>query len=184
MKASGMFSILALAASASAIPLPQFTWPGGSSGGTSSSTSNDVTNNVQPCRGTTVIFARGTSEGGNIGSIIGPQLKKALISKLGANGIAFQGVPYPANAAVSYRALIRWRSITLLTTLKGNTSGGGTGPGLMQQLAEQAKRQCPDTKIVLSGYSQGGIVVHNAAKKLSATPLAGGESTQQDFAHL
>lgn len=100
-----MLSILALAASASAIPLPQFTWPGfgsGSGSGTSPSTSNDVTNNVQPCRGTTVIFARGTSEGGNIGSIIGPQLKKALITKLGANGVAFQGVPYPANSAVSY----------------------------------------------------------------------------------
>ena len=108
MKASGMLSVLALAASASAIPLPQFTWPGfgGGSSGTSSSTSNDVTNNVQPCRGTTVIFARGTSEGGNIGSIIGPQLKKALVTKLGANGIAFQGVPYPANAAVSYYPFI------------------------------------------------------------------------------
>ena len=45
----------------------------------------------------------------------------------------------------------------------------------MTQLAQQAKKQCPNTKIVLSGYSQGGIVVHNAAKTLSGTPLAGGK---------
>ena len=108
MKTSGMFSFFALAASAVATPMPQFTgFPGfpigggGGSGGSSSSTSNDVTNNVQPCRTYSVIFARGTSEGGNIGSVVGPQFKNALISKLGANGIAFQGVPYPANAAVS-----------------------------------------------------------------------------------
>lgn len=79
--------------------------------------------------------------------------------------------------------LDQMENLPVLTIFQGNTSGGGTGPGLMQQLAEQAKRQCPSTKIVLSGYSQGGIVVHNAAKKLSATPLAGGESTQQVSAY-
>lgn len=36
------------------------------------------------------------------------------------------------------------------------------------QLAQQALSQCPDTKVVLSGYSQGGQLVHNAAKLLPA----------------
>jgi cutinase len=31
----------------------------------------------------------------------------------------------------------------------------------------QAATQCPITKIVMSGYSQGGQLVHNAADKLS-----------------
>ena len=64
-------------------------------------TANDVTNNVKPCRTYSVIFARGTNEGGNIGSIVGPPLLSALQAKLGNNGVAFQGVPYPARWEVS-----------------------------------------------------------------------------------
>lgn len=29
--------------------------------------------------------------------------------------------------------------------------------------------QCPDTKVVMAGYSQGGQLVHNAAKMLPAS---------------
>ncbi|KAI4113111.1 MAG: hypothetical protein LQ345_005838, partial [Seirophora villosa] len=47
----------------------------------------------------TVIFARGTGEGGNIGSVIGPPLLKALQSKAPGQ-VNYQGVPYPATAAV------------------------------------------------------------------------------------
>lgn len=36
------------------------------------------------------------------------------------------------------------------------------------QLAQQALSQCPNTKVILSGYSQGGQLVHNAAKLLPA----------------
>jgi cutinase len=32
----------------------------------------------------------------------------------------------------------------------------------MASLVQQAISQCPSTKIVVSGYSQGGMVVHNA----------------------
>ncbi len=34
---------------------------------------------------------------------------------------------------------------------------------------EAAYAQCPKTKLVASGYSQGGQIVHNAIGKLSAT---------------
>ncbi|KAL8775832.1 MAG: hypothetical protein Q9194_003595 [Teloschistes cf. exilis] len=149
--------LLAFAATVTA--LPQFTgFPGfpvrggGGSGGTSSNTANDITNK-SPCKAITVIFARGTGESGNIGSVIGPKLLSALQSKVGAANVAYQGVPYPANAA-------------------GNAQQGGTGGALMTSLAQQALQQCPSTKIVLSGYSQGGFVVHKAGSSLSATPPA------------
>jgi predicted esterase len=43
----------------------------------------------------------------------------------------------------------------------------------MASLVEQALKQCPDTKVVLGGYSQGAMVVHNAAGKLSAGQVVG-----------
>lgn len=62
-----------------------------------------------------------------------------------------------------------------MLTLQGNYNNGGTGGPLMTSLAQQALKQCPNTKLVLSGYSQGGIVVHAAADSLKATPPAGGK---------
>ena len=35
-------------------------------------------------------------------------------------------------------------------------------------VVEQAYKKCPNTKVVLSGYSQGAMLVHNAAKSLPA----------------
>ena len=114
----------ALAATAVALPnalpptkrSPQFSFPtfpsfpnfpvggggstGGGSTGSSSSTANDVTNKA-PCGAVTVIFARGTGETGNIGSVIGPELETALKNKIGAANVNYQGVPYAADAAVS-----------------------------------------------------------------------------------
>ena len=128
---------------------------GGSSGGgsstggateyTSGSTANDVTDN-NGCTPLTVIFARGTSEGGNIGSVAAPPMFKQLISDLGATGVSLQGVPYPASAA-------------------GNANCGASGGSDMANLVAQALRQCPNTKIALSGYSQGACVVHNAVEQ-------------------
>jgi predicted esterase len=44
----------------------------------------------------------------------------------------------------------------------------------MAALAKQALSQCPSTKVILSGYSQGGMVVHNAMTKgLSASQISG-----------
>jgi cutinase len=36
------------------------------------------------------------------------------------------------------------------------------------QLSQKAMTQCPSTKVVMAGYSQGGQLVHNAAKQLPA----------------
>jgi cutinase len=53
------------------------------------------------CTDVTIIFARGTSEPGNMGVISGPPMVKALREKLGADKVTVQGVDYPADIAVS-----------------------------------------------------------------------------------
>jgi hypothetical protein len=58
--------------------------------------------------------------------------------------------------------------------LQGNSNMGGDGGKIMAGLVAQALTQCPDTKIVVSGYSQGAMVVHNAFRNgLSASQVAG-----------
>lgn len=42
----------------------------------------------------------------------------------------------------------------------------------MAQLAQQAISACPDTKLVLSGYSQGAMVVHNALGDFDGSKVA------------
>lgn len=63
------------------------------------STENGVTDN-QKCQPLTFIFARGTSEMGNMGSVVGPPVAKQLAS-LTDNKVTVQGVDYPADAAVT-----------------------------------------------------------------------------------
>lgn len=50
---------------------------------------------------------------------------------------------------------------------------GANGGPIMANLVETALKQCPDTKVVLGGYSQGSMVVHNAANRLTADQVAG-----------
>ncbi|KAJ5228447.1 hypothetical protein N7489_009155 [Penicillium chrysogenum] len=108
-------------------------------GGSGSSTENGVTQN-DGCKEYTFIFARGTSEMGNMGSVL---------NSLTGDKVTVQGVTYPADAA-------------------GNGMMGGSGGPTMAKLVKQALSQCPKTKVLLGGYSQGAMVVHNAANSLDA----------------
>ncbi|KAF7546455.1 hypothetical protein G7046_g9297 [Stylonectria norvegica] len=74
----------------------------------------------------------------------------ALAEKVRAEKLAVQGVEYPADVA-------------------GIIAGGDSnGSKKMASLVEETFKKCPDTKVVISGYSQGAMLVHNAAKLLSA----------------
>ncbi|ORY11428.1 cutinase, partial [Clohesyomyces aquaticus] len=116
------------------------------------STQNDLKNGE--CRAMTVIFARGTTEGGNMGTLTGPPFVQALGKMVGAENLAVQGVDYPADVA-------------------GFLAGGDAdGSKLMAQLVGQTLAACPTTKLVMSGYSQGGQLVHNAAALLSTEESA------------
>ncbi|KAJ7752625.1 cutinase-domain-containing protein [Mycena metata] len=107
-----------------------------------------------PCRLVTFIFARGTDEDGNVGTIVGPPLIADLRAALGVDGIAAQGVDYDAS---------------ILGYLEGGSPSGIT---TMVGLINTAASQCPATKIVIGGYSQGAQLVHKAALQLSATVTA------------
>lgn len=56
-----------------------------------SNVSNQLTDGTA-CRAITLIFARGTFEGGNVGAIVGPFFAQQLVSDLSADQIAVQGV--------------------------------------------------------------------------------------------
>lgn len=51
----------------------------------------------QECKPVTIIFARGTTESGNVGTLVGPPFFKAVAEKVGADNLAVQGVDYPAD---------------------------------------------------------------------------------------
>jgi len=104
-----------------------------------------------PCKEYTVIFARGTTEPGNVGILVGPPFFDALKSLVGSSSVAIQGVN---NYAAS---------------IEGYLEGGDpSGSASMAQEIQQAYNSCPNTHLVASGYSQGGQIVHNAANLLPA----------------
>lgn len=66
--------------------------------GSGSTTSNGVKDNKE-CLPLTFIFARGSEEMGNMGSVVGPPVASQLNSLTG-NKVTVQGVDYSATAAV------------------------------------------------------------------------------------
>lgn len=122
---------------------------GGLSLGGGSTTQNGLD---EACKAATLIFARGTTEAGNMGSVVGPGFGSALQEQLGEGKVAIQGVTYAADAA----------GITTEIT-------GGAGTQAMVALVQKAIQKCPSTQIILSGYSQGAMLVHNTMSKLDAT---------------
>ncbi|KAJ7784140.1 cutinase [Mycena metata] len=108
----------------------------------------------QACADVIVIFARGTTEAAPIGSLVGPQFQTALEAALGGKTLTFTGVDYPASIA---------------GFLEGGDPAGST---TMAQDLASAAASCPSAAIISSGYSQGGQLVHNSAKQLSASVAA------------
>lgn len=106
------------------------------------------------CKPITVIYARGTIELGNVGELVGPPFFNDLDDLIGAENIAVQGVDYAA-------------------TIAGYLIGGDPeGAQTTADLLNQAAKNCPDTQIVLSGYSQGAMEVHLGEAMVSAEVAA------------
>ncbi|WP_183467256.1 cutinase family protein [Mycolicibacterium iranicum] len=96
-----------------------------------------TTASAQPCPDVEVVFARGTSEPAGVGRV-GQALADQLRNQLGGRTVGVYGVNYPA-------------SYDFLNTAVGATDATG-------RIATMAA-QCPGTRIVLGGYSQGAAVV-------------------------
>ncbi|KAF2177217.1 carbohydrate esterase family 5 protein [Zopfia rhizophila CBS 207.26] len=102
------------------------------------------------CRDIIFAWARGSTEAGNMGTIVGPPISDGLKAEFGNNAVATEGIDYPA----------------LLST---NALPGGADPiGIndMRDVLTRANRQCPDSILVAGGYSQGAAVCHRAIENL------------------
>ncbi|OTA99591.1 carbohydrate esterase family 5 protein [Hypoxylon sp. CI-4A] len=100
------------------------------------------------CKDVIFIFARGSTQDGNIGDDPGPQTIDQLKAALGTDTVAAQGVDYPA-------------------LLLDNLREGGCDPedaDNMRALITQAATECPSSKLVVSGYSQGAALVHRSVE--------------------
>ncbi|KAK0109727.1 hypothetical protein ONS95_002406 [Cadophora gregata] len=106
------------------------------------------------CKPYTVVFARGTTEPGNVGILVGPPFFDALKAKVGSAALAVQGVNDYKASVVGYLA-----------------GGDVKGSVNMAMQIATAFTTCPNTKLVVSGYSQGGQLVHNALASLPATTV-------------
>ncbi|KAF2786042.1 carbohydrate esterase family 5 protein [Melanomma pulvis-pyrius CBS 109.77] len=107
------------------------------------------------CASTAVIFARGTFDSGNIGVWVGPQFKKALEEKI--DSVAFQGVneeDYPATLAEYVRE-----------------NGSESCADGLAATVDAYISKCPDSKIVVLGWSQGALCAHKGLNRISASAL-------------
>lgn len=94
-------------------------------------TRNDL---AGPCNPITILFARGTTELGNVGLFAGPPFFNALGALVGYSNVAVQGVNYPAD-------------------IPGYLLGGSaSGTKTLAALLGTAASKCPDTQIVVGGY--------------------------------
>jgi len=100
------------------------------------------------CKSAIFFFARGSTEMGNVGAIIGPGVFSAL--KRAYPDIAIQGVEYGAG---------------LMTNM---VPGGAEYAGInkAKELFNAAASACPKSMLVGGGYSQGAALMHRAIEAL------------------
>lgn len=121
----------------------------------SSATRNELeSGSSAACPRTIFIFARGSTEAGNMGALVGPFTASALESAYGASTTWIQGVGGPYTAGIAEN------------TLPAGTSQAAIREA--QRLFNLAASKCPNTPITAGGYSQGAAVMSNAIPGLSA----------------
>jgi cutinase len=102
------------------------------------------------CSDVAVVFARGTHQDPGLGNI-GQAFVDSLTSQVGGRSVDVYAVNYPANDDYHNSA----------------TSGANDASAHIQDVVAS----CPNTKIVLGGYSQGSTVIDLASSQMPA-PVA------------
>ncbi|RGP77053.1 cutinase 3 [Fusarium longipes] len=134
---------------------------------TGSITRNDLKNgNSGSCPGVIFVFARGSTELGNLGTL-GPLVASRLEAKYGKNGVWVQGVGGAYTAGVGENALPRGTTTAAIREMVGHFN--------------DANQKCPDAVIVAGGYSQGAALAAAAVtdvddairEKIAGTVLFG-----------
>ncbi|KAF2116883.1 cutinase-domain-containing protein [Lophiotrema nucula] len=108
------------------------------------------------CRDILFAWARGSTEPGNMGTIVGPPTSDGLKQNFGAANVATEGINYAAALAPN--------------ALPGGTDAASRD--LMIATVQAMADQCPDSIIVTGGYSQGAAVNHRAISALPAATQA------------
>jgi cutinase len=98
---------------------------------------------AQPCPDVEVVFARGTNEPPGVGPV-GQAFVDSLRTQLGAKSLNVYGVNYPASSDFGNR-------IAFAKTVVDGIRDAG-------QHVMNTANACPNTKIVLGGFSQGAAV--------------------------
>ncbi|KAF5239333.1 hypothetical protein FANTH_9992 [Fusarium anthophilum] len=112
---------------------------------------NDLENgDSSNCPSAILIYARGSTEPGNLGITVGPILVEAM--QLAIPDIWIQGVggPYTADLAPNF--------------LPEGTTDASIDEA--KRLFQMAYDKCPETAVVTAGYSQGTVVVGYALSEL------------------
>jgi cutinase len=105
---------------------------------------------ADPCSDVAVVFARGTHQDPGLGDV-GQAFVDSLTSQAGGRSVGVYAVNYPAN-----------------DDYHGSSSAGSADASAHIQ---DTVASCPNTKIVLGGYSQGATVIDLASTALPA-PVA------------
>jgi cutinase len=106
---------------------------------------------ADPCSDVAVVFARGTHQDPGLGDV-GQSFVDSLTSQVGGRSVGVYAVNYPANDDYHNSA----------------TAGSDDASAHIQDTVAS----CPNTKIVLGGYSQGSTVIDLATSAVPA-PVAG-----------
>ncbi|KAL2127482.1 hypothetical protein VTI74DRAFT_10674 [Chaetomium olivicolor] len=120
-----------------------------------SSIRNDLeTGSSSKCPRVIFIFARASTEPGNMGISAGPNVANGLAARYGSS-LWVQGVggPYTAGLAENF--------------LPAGTSRAAIDEA--KRMFNMANQKCPNAAIVAGGYSQGTAVMSNSISELSST---------------